>query len=179
MEAIFPDASHGICVYHLAQNLKRFCKQRDDVMWLYYCAAYAYRIEDFDCFMVSADSSHTPTPSLTPHTDTLKAPLSPAGRRRSAIFRRSSSTRSSSLVHLSVNCREIMREATANPTVPKSIKMELHFVMEFMNEHDFVYGPLCPVQNGSVKADCFQLCRTSSSQASAHHAVANGHQSSP
>ncbi|KAK0579803.1 hypothetical protein LWI29_031651 [Acer saccharum] len=30
MEAIFPDAAHGICVYHLAQNLKRFCKQRDD-----------------------------------------------------------------------------------------------------------------------------------------------------
>ncbi|KAK1565549.1 hypothetical protein Q3G72_029358 [Acer saccharum] len=39
MEAIFPDVAHGICVYHLAQNLKRFCKQRDDVMWLYYCAA--------------------------------------------------------------------------------------------------------------------------------------------
>ncbi|KAK1552768.1 hypothetical protein Q3G72_023199 [Acer saccharum] len=51
MEAIFPDAAHGIYVYHLAQNLKRFCKQRDDVMWLYYCAAYAYRIEDIDHFM--------------------------------------------------------------------------------------------------------------------------------
>ncbi|KAK0577148.1 hypothetical protein LWI29_028620 [Acer saccharum] len=51
IEAIFPNAAHGICVYHLAQNLKRFCKQRDDVMWLYYCAAYAYRIEDFDHFM--------------------------------------------------------------------------------------------------------------------------------
>ena len=51
MEAIFPDAAHGICVFHLAQNLKRFCKQRDDVMWLYYCAAYAYRVEDFDRFM--------------------------------------------------------------------------------------------------------------------------------
>ncbi|KAK0570797.1 hypothetical protein LWI29_006680 [Acer saccharum] len=51
MEAIFPDAAHGICAYHLAQNLKRFCNQRDDVMWLYYCATYAYRIEDFDLFM--------------------------------------------------------------------------------------------------------------------------------
>ena len=51
MEAIFPDAAHGICVYHMAQNLKRFCKQRDDVMILYYCAAYAYRMEDFDRFM--------------------------------------------------------------------------------------------------------------------------------
>ncbi|KAK0607327.1 hypothetical protein LWI29_013389 [Acer saccharum] len=51
IEAIFPDAAHGIYVYHLAQNLKRFCKQRDDVIWLYYCAAYAYRIEDFDRFM--------------------------------------------------------------------------------------------------------------------------------
>ncbi|KAK3221337.1 hypothetical protein Dsin_008362 [Dipteronia sinensis] len=48
MEAIFPDAAHGICAYHLAQNLKRFCKQRDDVIWLYYHATYAYRIEQFD-----------------------------------------------------------------------------------------------------------------------------------
>ncbi|KAK0601921.1 hypothetical protein LWI29_028778 [Acer saccharum] len=51
MEAIFLDAAHGICAYHLAQNLKRFCKQRNDVMWLYYYAAYSYRIEDFDRFM--------------------------------------------------------------------------------------------------------------------------------
>ncbi|KAK3218655.1 hypothetical protein Dsin_012625 [Dipteronia sinensis] len=31
MEAIFPYAAHGVCAYHLAQNLKRFCKQMDDV----------------------------------------------------------------------------------------------------------------------------------------------------
>ncbi|KAK3212880.1 hypothetical protein Dsin_017586 [Dipteronia sinensis] len=51
MEAIIPDAAHGICAYHLAQNLKnlkRFCKQRDDVIWLYYHATYVYRIEEFD-----------------------------------------------------------------------------------------------------------------------------------
>ncbi|KAK0598676.1 hypothetical protein LWI29_036935 [Acer saccharum] len=36
MEAIFPNATHGVCAYHLAQNLKRFCKQRNDVIWLYY-----------------------------------------------------------------------------------------------------------------------------------------------
>ncbi|KAK3218624.1 hypothetical protein Dsin_012594 [Dipteronia sinensis] len=50
-EAIFPDAAHGICAYHLAQNLKRFCKQWDDVIWLYYRATYAYRIEEFDRVM--------------------------------------------------------------------------------------------------------------------------------
>ncbi|KAK3195549.1 hypothetical protein Dsin_026859 [Dipteronia sinensis] len=51
MEAIFPDASHRICAYHLAQNLKRFYKQMDDVIWLYYRAMYTYRIEEFDCVM--------------------------------------------------------------------------------------------------------------------------------
>ena len=51
VETIFPDAAHGICAYHLAQNLKRFCKQRDDVMWLYYRATYAYHIEEFDRLM--------------------------------------------------------------------------------------------------------------------------------
>ncbi|KAK0587691.1 hypothetical protein LWI29_026945 [Acer saccharum] len=53
MEAIFPDAAHGVCAFHLAQNLKRFCKQRNDVIWLYYRATYAYRIEDFNRAMVS------------------------------------------------------------------------------------------------------------------------------
>ncbi|KAK3222040.1 hypothetical protein Dsin_009065 [Dipteronia sinensis] len=51
MEAIFPDATHGICAYHLAQNLKRFCKRRDDLIWLYYHAMYAYRIKEFDSVM--------------------------------------------------------------------------------------------------------------------------------
>ncbi|KAK3230306.1 hypothetical protein Dsin_002187 [Dipteronia sinensis] len=46
------DATHGICAYHLAQNLKRFCKHRDDVIWLYYRATYAYRIEEFDRVMI-------------------------------------------------------------------------------------------------------------------------------
>ncbi|KAK2655984.1 hypothetical protein Ddye_009036 [Dipteronia dyeriana] len=51
MEVIFPDTAHGICAYHLAQNLKRFCKQKDDVISLYYHAMYAYRIKDFDRLM--------------------------------------------------------------------------------------------------------------------------------
>ncbi|KAK3221895.1 hypothetical protein Dsin_008920 [Dipteronia sinensis] len=41
IEAIFPYAAHGIFAYYLAQNLKRFCKQMDDVIWLYYRATYA------------------------------------------------------------------------------------------------------------------------------------------
>ncbi|KAK0580330.1 hypothetical protein LWI29_000723 [Acer saccharum] len=69
MEAIFPDAAHGICAYHLAQNLKRFCKQRDDVIWLYYCAAYAYRIEDFDNFMGELKET---CPKLAIPTDLVK-----------------------------------------------------------------------------------------------------------
>ncbi|KAK2659470.1 hypothetical protein Ddye_006003 [Dipteronia dyeriana] len=48
MEAIFPNAAHGIYAYHLAQNLKKYCKQRNDVISLYYRATYAYHIEDFD-----------------------------------------------------------------------------------------------------------------------------------
>ncbi|KAK2635917.1 hypothetical protein Ddye_030709 [Dipteronia dyeriana] len=51
MEAIFPDASYGICAYHLAQNLKIFYKQRDDVISLYYRATYAYCIDDFNRIM--------------------------------------------------------------------------------------------------------------------------------
>ncbi|KAK3225438.1 hypothetical protein Dsin_005300 [Dipteronia sinensis] len=58
MEAIFPDAAHGICAYHLAQNLKRFCKQRDDVIWLYYRVTYAYRIEDFDHAMAELKETY-------------------------------------------------------------------------------------------------------------------------
>ncbi|KAK3230158.1 hypothetical protein Dsin_002039 [Dipteronia sinensis] len=58
MEAIFLDASHGICAYHLAQNLKRFCKQRDDVIWLYYCATYAYRIDEFDRAMAELKETY-------------------------------------------------------------------------------------------------------------------------
>ncbi|KAK3193285.1 hypothetical protein Dsin_024595 [Dipteronia sinensis] len=48
MEAVFPDAAYGVCAYHLSQNLKRICKQRDDVIKLYYHATYMYRVEEFD-----------------------------------------------------------------------------------------------------------------------------------
>ncbi|KAK3193817.1 hypothetical protein Dsin_025127 [Dipteronia sinensis] len=51
MEAIFLDVAHGIYAHHLVQNLKRFYKQRDGVIWLYYRATYAYRIEEFDRVM--------------------------------------------------------------------------------------------------------------------------------
>ncbi|KAK2634950.1 hypothetical protein Ddye_029742 [Dipteronia dyeriana] len=58
MEAIFPDAAHGICAYHLAQNLKRFYKQRDDVISLYYRAMYAYHIEDFNHLMAELKETY-------------------------------------------------------------------------------------------------------------------------
>ncbi|KAK3204957.1 hypothetical protein Dsin_019003 [Dipteronia sinensis] len=50
--------AHGICAYHLAQNLKRFCKQRDDMIWLYYRATYAYRIEEFDRAMAELKETY-------------------------------------------------------------------------------------------------------------------------
>ncbi|KAK0590478.1 hypothetical protein LWI29_027667 [Acer saccharum] len=58
MEAIFLDAAHGVCAYHLAQNLKRFCKQRDNVIWLYYHATYAYCIEEFDRAMAELKETY-------------------------------------------------------------------------------------------------------------------------
>ncbi|KAK2648005.1 hypothetical protein Ddye_015494 [Dipteronia dyeriana] len=67
MEAIFPDATHGVCAYHLAQNLKRFCKQRNDVVWLYYRAVYAYRMEEFECVM-----GQKKTTCLEPSSSTSK-----------------------------------------------------------------------------------------------------------
>ncbi|KAK2646182.1 hypothetical protein Ddye_021377 [Dipteronia dyeriana] len=57
-EAVFLDASHKICAYHLIQNLKRFCKQRDDVIWLYYHAIVAYRIEEFDLAMAKLKETY-------------------------------------------------------------------------------------------------------------------------
>ncbi|KAK2655942.1 hypothetical protein Ddye_008994 [Dipteronia dyeriana] len=51
MEAIFPDAEYGIYAYYYTQNLKRFYKQRDDMISIYYHAKYAYCIEDFDRIM--------------------------------------------------------------------------------------------------------------------------------
>ena len=58
MEAIFPDAAHGVCAYHLSQNLKRFCKQRDDVIKLYFRATYMYRVEEFDHEMAELKATH-------------------------------------------------------------------------------------------------------------------------
>ncbi|KAK2650312.1 hypothetical protein Ddye_017801 [Dipteronia dyeriana] len=58
IEAIFPDAAHGIYAYHLAQNLKRFFKQRDDIISLYYRAMYAYCIDDFDRLMAELKETY-------------------------------------------------------------------------------------------------------------------------
>ncbi|KAK0590841.1 hypothetical protein LWI29_032349 [Acer saccharum] len=48
MRAIFPNSAHVLCAYHLANNLKQHCRKRGDVIYHYYCAAYAYRVEKFD-----------------------------------------------------------------------------------------------------------------------------------
>jgi hypothetical protein len=58
MEASFPDAAHGVCAYHLSQNLKRICKQRDDVIKLYYHAAYVYRVDEFEREMAELKAIH-------------------------------------------------------------------------------------------------------------------------
>ncbi|KAK3206895.1 hypothetical protein Dsin_020941 [Dipteronia sinensis] len=58
MEAIFPDTAHGVYAYHLSQNLKRICKQRDDVIKLYYRATYMYRVEEFDREMAELKATH-------------------------------------------------------------------------------------------------------------------------
>ncbi|KAK3226064.1 hypothetical protein Dsin_005926 [Dipteronia sinensis] len=58
MDAIFPDAAHGVCAYHLSQNLKRICKHRDDVIKLYYRATYMYRVEEFDREMAELKATH-------------------------------------------------------------------------------------------------------------------------
>ncbi|KAK3205430.1 hypothetical protein Dsin_019476 [Dipteronia sinensis] len=58
LKAIFPDAAHEIFAYHLAQNIKRFCKHMDDVIWLYYHATYAYRIKEFDRAMAELKETY-------------------------------------------------------------------------------------------------------------------------
>ena len=58
MRAIFPNAAHGFCAYHLAKNLKQHCRKRGDVINLYYKATYSYLVEDFDRSMASLKSIH-------------------------------------------------------------------------------------------------------------------------
>ncbi|KAK2661645.1 hypothetical protein Ddye_000219 [Dipteronia dyeriana] len=58
MVEIFPDATHGFCAYHLAQNLRKMCKQRDDVIKLYYRAIYTYCIEEFEREMAKLKDTH-------------------------------------------------------------------------------------------------------------------------
>ncbi|KAK2658758.1 hypothetical protein Ddye_005291 [Dipteronia dyeriana] len=58
MVQIFLDATHGFCAYHLAQNLRKMCNQRDDVIKLYYRATYTYCIEEFECEMAELKDTH-------------------------------------------------------------------------------------------------------------------------
>ncbi|KAK0601098.1 hypothetical protein LWI29_021294 [Acer saccharum] len=58
MRAIFPNAAHVVCAYHLANNLKQHCRKRGDVIYHYYRAAYAYRVEKFDRVMAELKSIH-------------------------------------------------------------------------------------------------------------------------
>ncbi|KAK0571469.1 hypothetical protein LWI29_016537 [Acer saccharum] len=58
MRAIFPNSAHVLCAYHLANNLKQHCRKRGDMIYHYYRAAYAYRVEKFDRVMAELKSIH-------------------------------------------------------------------------------------------------------------------------
>ncbi|KAK0582065.1 hypothetical protein LWI29_021097 [Acer saccharum] len=58
MRAIFPNSAHVLCAYHFANNLKQHCRKRGDVIYHYYHAAYAYRVEKFDRVMAELKSIH-------------------------------------------------------------------------------------------------------------------------
>ncbi|KAK3212656.1 hypothetical protein Dsin_017362 [Dipteronia sinensis] len=58
MRAILPNGAHGVCAYHLAKNLKQHCRKQGDVIYHYYRAAYAYRVEEFDRLMAELKSIH-------------------------------------------------------------------------------------------------------------------------
>ncbi|KAK0586503.1 hypothetical protein LWI29_008120 [Acer saccharum] len=58
MRAIFPNSAHVLCAYHFANNLKQHCRKRGDVIYHYYRAAYAYRVEKFDRVMAELKSIH-------------------------------------------------------------------------------------------------------------------------
>ncbi|KAK3204326.1 hypothetical protein Dsin_018372 [Dipteronia sinensis] len=58
MRAIFLNGAHGVCAYHLAKNLKQHCRKRGDVIYHYYHAAYADRVEEFNRLMAELKSIH-------------------------------------------------------------------------------------------------------------------------
>ncbi|KAL5778677.1 hypothetical protein ACOSQ2_009414 [Xanthoceras sorbifolium] len=43
MEFVYPGVPHGICIYHLKQNLKKHCRGSQDILDLCGKAAYAYQ----------------------------------------------------------------------------------------------------------------------------------------
>ena len=47
VQKLFPHASHGVCTYHLGQNLKTKFKNVN-VHKLFHDVAHAYRMSDFD-----------------------------------------------------------------------------------------------------------------------------------
>ncbi|XP_016651065.1 PREDICTED: uncharacterized protein LOC107881569 [Prunus mume] len=51
ISTIFPNAHHGACIFHISQNLKNHFKH-GRAHSLYFRAAKAYRILEFDCHMV-------------------------------------------------------------------------------------------------------------------------------
>ncbi|CAL9030233.1 unnamed protein product [Prunus brigantina] len=51
ISTIFPDAHHGACIFHISQNLKNHFKH-ERAHLLYFRAATAYCILEFDCHMV-------------------------------------------------------------------------------------------------------------------------------
>ncbi|KAK3188951.1 hypothetical protein Dsin_028512 [Dipteronia sinensis] len=58
MRAKFADATHGVCAYHLAKNLKQHCWKQGDVINLFYRATYVYRVEEFHCLMAELKAMH-------------------------------------------------------------------------------------------------------------------------
>jgi hypothetical protein len=57
MKSVFPNLMHGVCCFHLFQNIKtRFKKGGDDLRDAFYCAAKAYNQTDFDDSMRDLDN---------------------------------------------------------------------------------------------------------------------------
>ncbi|XP_060974578.1 uncharacterized protein LOC115696634 [Cannabis sativa] len=57
MKSVFPNLMHGVCCFHLFQNIKtRFRKGGDDLRDAFYCAAKAYNQTDFDDCMRDLDN---------------------------------------------------------------------------------------------------------------------------
>ncbi|XP_060966965.1 uncharacterized protein LOC115720511 [Cannabis sativa] len=57
VKMIFPNLMHGVCCFHLFQNIKsRFRKGGDELRDAFYCAAKAYNLANFEGFMKEIDT---------------------------------------------------------------------------------------------------------------------------